>query len=367
MGSSLFHPSRTLLGGGNSSGALGNAELRLLVSRNGLILRTTSPSALSSSLLQGDSPRRCGEARAIFALFGEGASVPAFGQSLVEVPKLAPLLHVVTQAAVVGLAQTVQLTSGGRQITATVQPVLRTRSIDAEGSRRVHAAAAKVWITLSAPSTVMRRSSAIMTPTRTGLGGNTSGGMGTTQLFTPQSRAAALDRRHSYQVFKPESSFQAPRWPLSFHEQAEGGASAASLYAHAVSARTASTSRSHSSAMGKGRESSTQHMPAPLSQESQKTRSEEIFPVNDSLSMLMAQLEEDNRNLRRQIDARRSRRQIQAPVFAQPFAQPFTQPQWSPAPTQSLQGAQMSYPPSYSPLSEEAMPGSCPTRLMYLP
>ncbi|CBQ70004.1 conserved hypothetical protein [Sporisorium reilianum SRZ2] len=346
MSNSLSHPSRTFLRNGDSSGGMATAELRLLVSRNGLILRTTSPSNSCSLRNQPDSPRRHADARAIFALFGEGASVPVFGQSLVDVPKLAPLLHVVAQAAVVGLAQTVQLTSGGRQISATVQPVLRSCSSDAGGGRRAHAAAAKVWITLSAPSTVvMRRSSSILPGNMTGFGG---GPVGMTQLYTPQSRTVALDRRHSYHAFKQDHSFQAPVWPLQFSSHTNSTASAATLFTYPSVPQAAPSSQSQASTLDKGRDSNTQPTPAPLLQESQNTRLDDTIPVNDSLSMLMARLAEENRNLRRQIDARRRRRHM---MQAPPAAQPFAQPQWGAPPTQPLQG----------------MPGSCPTRLAYLP
>lgn len=284
-----------------------------------------------------------------------------------DVPRLAPLLHVVAQAAVVGLAQTVQLAAGGRQITATVQPVLRSALVGAEGSRRTHAAAAKVWITLSAPSaTVLRRSSSIMPRTVTGFGSRGAGVTEMAHLMSPQSRGAGLDRRHSYQAFKQDHSFHAPFGAVPFPNQAaaDDAASAASYFRQPGAAQTTSANQQHSPTYGKGREGSTQPTPESPLPDSQNSRMEGSLPVNDSLSMLMAQLEQENRNLQRQIDARRRRRQMQA----QPFVHPFTQPQWGATPTQPFQSHHSSFPAlSPSAFLGDTVPGSCPTRLQYLP
>ncbi|SYW76175.1 uncharacterized protein UBRO2_01246 [Ustilago bromivora] len=79
----------------------------------------------------------------ITKILGPASSIPSLGQNLVDFPKLTPLLHVVAQAAVVGLAQTVNLKMEGKQVTAAVQPVLRTTSSSVAEAGRHRLTAAK--------------------------------------------------------------------------------------------------------------------------------------------------------------------------------------------------------------------------------
>ena len=348
-----------------------DAELRLLVSRTGLILRASTPRNYRSPPSHMASSQESGGARALFALLGEGVSMPSFGQSLVDVPRLAPLLHVIAQASVVGLAQTVKLKAGGRQITATVQPVLRSPTVDAEGSKRARPPAAKVWITLSAPSIVTRRSSSAMSQAMTGFGVTPPGLTALTQPATPQQRFVALDRRHSEQMIRQDSPYQASSWPPTSSIQAGNSPFTARSMPFAEVVQATSASQSPSLGRGKGKESSAQHAPQLSLHENPNSRIEDAIPVSDSLSALMAQLQEENRDLRREIEARRHRHQKQqaqsfTQPFAQPFAQPFTPPQWHHTPLHSLQTTPLPIP-TQSPISIGDVPGSCPTKLVYLP
>lgn len=190
------------------------------------------------------------------------------------------------------------------------------------------------------------------------------------QPVTPQQRFAALDRRHSEQVFRHDSPYQAKDWPTPSSNQTGNSPHTTSPASYAAMVQAASTSQSPSLGRGKSKESSARPTPMLSIHEGQDGGIEDPIFVNDSLSALMAQLQEENRDLRRQIEARRRRRQMQAQSFSQPFAQPFAQsftpPQWRQAALHPLQTAPLPLP-SQSPLSAGEVPGSCPTKLVYLP
>lgn len=290
-------PSSSTLSDTSRNTAAENAELRLLVSRYGLILRTTYPAKASTSLSCRDASARNEEERTLHALLGEGATSPAFGKSLVDVPKLAPLLHVVAQAAVVGLAQTVKLNVSSRQITATVQPVLRGHP---QEFRNMNLPAAKVWISLSAPSRHKRRSSSALTTGLYSRGAGSSSLAGLTQS-TAQRQSVAQYRRHSGQTSTQDGLFQVPGWHPSQKSKANAHTPFPWLHAQVVPSHAASTS---SLQINTGRLShdSPHH--------SQTSESDGLTPVKDSLGLLMAELEEENRGLRRQIEAHRRKRHL---------------------------------------------------------
>lgn len=320
------------------------AELRLLVSRYGLVLRAScAPQSMCSSVKSG-SPGYEAEARATFAILGDGASMPVFGQSLVDIPKLTPLLHVVAQAAVVGLAQTVKLNSGGRQVTAVVQPVLRTPAVSQTGSWRSNAPAAKVWVSLSAAATIISRPKSSSNLAAAGFGGSFSAFMGLTPSSQQSlSRPISLDRRHSAQSFRQDNDSPVPALHPGLPSQGDRRASMASVYAHAALAQAAAVRQQHANVADSDSDRCIQHTTLAQSQFKHK---EQCASVEDNLSFLVAKLQKENLLLRQEVEARRRMKNSQI----QPQAQ--LQPPISSFDTQS-----------YSP---HKVPGSCPSALQYL-
>ncbi|SPO31331.1 uncharacterized protein UTRI_05864_B [Ustilago trichophora] len=293
---------------------VGMAELRLLVSRYGLVLRASCPPQITGSSVNTGPPSYDAEARATLAVLGEGASMPVFGQSLVDIPKLTPLLHVVAQAAVVGLAQTVKLNSGGRQVTAVVQPVLRSSSVGQTGSRRSNAPAAKVWVTLSAAATIIKRPKSSSNLGAAGFGGSFSAFVGLTQSSQQSlSRPISLDRRHSVQSFYQYSNSPAPSLPLTLPSQSDRRASTASLYAHAALAQAATAMQQHA---GIGHVDSSCSIKHTALVHPHLKHKEQSVSVEDNLSFLIAKLQKENLLLRQQVEARQrtknSQMQLQA-------------------------------------------------------
>ncbi|SPO30025.1 uncharacterized protein UTRI_05864 [Ustilago trichophora] len=314
------------------------AELRLLVSRYGLVLRASCPPQTMGSSVKSGSPGYEAEARATFAILGDGASMPVFGQSLVDIPKLTPLLHVVAQAAVVGLAQTVKLNSGGRQVTAVVQPVLRTPAPSQTGSRRSNAPAAKVWVSLSAAATINRR------PKSSSNLGSFSAFMGLSPSAQQSlSRPISLDRRHSVQSFSQNRDSPVPDFHPGLLFQGDRRASMASVYAHAALAQAAATRQQHAKVADS--DSGRCIQPTTLAQ-SQFKHTEQTVSVEDYLSFLVAKLQKENLLLRQEVEARRRMKNSQ--IQSQPQLQP---------PISSLDTQ------FYSP---RKVPGSCPSALQYL-
>lgn len=266
------------------------AELRLLVSRYGLILRASCPAqwpSTSGPLL----PQ---------LILGDGIAVPRHGQSLVDIPRLTPLLHVVAQAAIVGLAQTVKLNMGGRQITAVVQPVLRSSNSDSDPAGRLRLTAAKVWIGLSAAKEVARHSGSTSVTSKVGFASSFSDFEGLTPDETSVGRPLLSDRRHSVQV-PPRATPVLP----------DRRASTASLYAHAALHQASISAQSSSSFWNSFAvdENNSSMLKAPTQAES--------LEVEDHLSQLVANLEQENRMLRKEIAARLQRRLTPVPPRSQ--------------------------------------------------
>lgn len=225
-----------------------DTELRLLVSRSGLILGTSCSNT--------SDPDACTR-----AILGQTVQPPLFGQSLVEVAQLVPLVHVVAQAAVVGLARTVGLSRADQKVQARVQPVLRS----AKGARSSVLPAAKVWITLSAASGGMRRFSSTSSST------NHHTSSSERQGSAAQRLGAGSNRRHSEQLFSSASSFH----PLSCPQAAIGHEDWPAFM-------------------------SQPHLRAP---ERQQQRVREPTLLEDSLSPHVRRLREENRILRAQLQA----------------------------------------------------------------
>lgn len=265
-------PSRFLL----SPAAQAQAEMRLSVSRHGLVLRVSFPSQLTARSDVGE--------RATYAILGDGASKPSSGQNLVDMPKLASLSHVVAQAAVIGLAQTVQLKAAGRKVTVVVQPILRTPSRGSMGSCRPLQPAAKVWVSLSAAATSGRRSQSISAVTSLELGGASS----------EQSYLRPPVHRHHEQAYQgPDCmSTDSRSTPAS---RAARRASTASLYLRAALAQATAKRRRSTESFAS---SDTQSCAAGLSQDQRVDSSTEVA---DHLSSLVAQLQVENSALRREI------------------------------------------------------------------
>lgn len=300
------------------------AELRLLVSRYGLILRASCPTqmpSISNPLL----PQH---------ILGDGIAMPRHGQSLVDIPRLTPLLHVVAQAAIVGLAQTVKLNVSGKQITAVVQPVLRTSNSESEPAGRLRLTAAKVWISLSAVKEVARRSgSTSVTPT-VGFANSFPEFIGLTPAEMCPSRLLLSDRRHSVQV-PPRATQILP----------DRRASTASLYAYAALHQASISAQSSSSFWNIF---AVDYNASSMLRSPNQAGSVE---VEDHLSQLVANLEQENRMLRKEIDARLQRRLAQVPSRSQ-------------APSTSEDSSFSADP--YSSLRSGRTPRTCPSNLMHL-
>lgn len=274
--------------------AADTAELRLLVSRYGLILRITCPIQPQFNN-ERTSPHQHSHKEQITKILGPASSIPSLGQNLVDFPKLTPLLHVVAQAAVVGLAQTVNLKMEGKQVTAAVQPVLRTTSSSVAEAGRHRLTAAKVWISLSVPMEATGRSNSSTVVPTVGFANSLSQFIG---LSSPQqthsNRPVTLDRRRSVQV---------PPHPTML--QADHRASTASLHAHTAVNQAWRTGQPISAFDSRG-----------MANESKFSISSgddgETVKVEDHLTQLIAGLEIENRRLRQKVHARLQRRQKQA-------------------------------------------------------
>lgn len=332
--------SSSLLVPGHAHGGMPEtAELRLLVSRHGLILRATCPSQSAGVSGTLEPLDQVAEARTLFAILGEGASLPAFGQSLVDIPKLTPLLHVVAQAAIVGLAQTVKLSGGGRQITAVVRPVLRTSQLETAPTQRSHLPSAKVWITLSAPLTIMRRPRSSPSMSTTGFSSSFAQFMG----LRPPHQHAAPDRRRSVQAYEPRKT--SPMLPPNYVPHPDRRASTASIYIHAALAQASTSGQQYFG----GFESKPEQYVPPESPAVHKKVQEQPIRAEDSLSHLMAELQEENRKLRQQVEERRHRWRSHVQF------QDHSVPQSSNVVSQPV-----------IPHPSVGTPSSCPTKLLYL-
>lgn len=231
--------------------------------------------------------------------------MPKLGQSLVDIPRLTPLLHVVAQAAIVGLAQTVKLNMGGKQVTAVVQPVLRTSVSHAEEAGRHRLTAAKVWISLSAVKEATRRSSSSSALPTVGFANSFPEFIGLTPPQMFPNRPVLLDRRHSVQVSPHTTMLQADR-----------RASTASLYVHAAlnqASKVGQPSQRFTSSYSAADHTASSSMTSSQAQS---------IKVEDHLSQLIANLEQENRMLRKEVGARLRKRLEQMPSRSQAQIEP---------------------------------------------
>ena len=328
----------------------GRAEMRLLVSRYGLILRVTCSLQPIGSSNKEDPYGRDADTRATFAILGDGVSMPEFGQNLVDLPRLSSLLHVIAQAAVIGLAQTVKLSVGGRQTTAVVQPVLRSSAGSRSDLQQSSVPAAKVWITLSAAPSTMRcpKSSPSLFSKRSCRSFPTFVGLAPPPR-TESKLPGSLDRRHSVQTLKEQSRSSPPSFPPMMPFQDGRRASTTSLCVYARRAQASTARRKYRQALG---DDSSINLAETTVHHYGEGCAKPSVPLTDHLNSLMAEAQAENRILRQEVEKRLRRRESQS----QPDLQGYSQPR-----------SHTLTPQPYSPQrSSNTTSNSCPTRLMHL-
>ncbi|KAI3483556.1 hypothetical protein L1887_53595 [Cichorium endivia] len=182
-------------------------EVRLLVSRHGLILRI-STSRLGDTCRGTRGKNGTSRCTVIRSILGPTCPMPLAGRSLVDTACLTPLLPVAAQAAIVGLAQTVQLNVAGRLIAAVVQPVIENLTKADEIPRRARQVASKVWVTLSSSDPDWSRQHATSEPlTQTSRHNRYSSyGRSASSSFVQSHMHSSHAPRHSISVFVPAST-----------------------------------------------------------------------------------------------------------------------------------------------------------------
>lgn len=265
-------------------------KLRLLVSRHGLILRT-STSRLGDTCRGARGKNGTSRCTAIHSVLGPTCPIPLVGQSLVDTACLTPLLPVAAQAAIVGLAQTVQLNVAGRLITAVVQPVIENLTKADEGPRRARQPASKVWVTLSSSDPDWSRQPATSVPlTQTNrhnryLSYGRSASSSSGQSHMHGSHAP----RHSISTFLPAStSYSLPR-AIPSNRRASVQFDWSSI------AKSTSNHGSFQHDLGRIEENEDP------SEHSSGTGADMPGEVHDTLTSMMAQLELENRSLRKRL------------------------------------------------------------------
>lgn len=261
-------------------------EVRLLVSRHGLILRI-STSRLGDTCRGTRGKNGTSRCTVIRSILGPTCPMPLVGQSLVDTACLTPLLPVAAQAAIVGLAQTVQLNVAGRLIAAVVQPVIENLTKADEIPRRARQVASKVWVTLSSSDPDWSRQHATSEPlTQTSRHNRYSSyGRSASSSFVQSHMHSSHAPRHSISVFVPTSN------SLSLPKATPSNRRASVHFDWSSIAKSSAKYSSYQHGLGRIDESED---PRGIGAGVQSE-------VHDTLTSMTAQLELENRSLRKRL------------------------------------------------------------------